>query len=112
MKNTQAYAEKSSAVESGKKRMETMVKPDGGEEDKYEPGETEEEEKGESPGEESAEVEAGSIMDSITDKPEVCHALYKMLEEKYSGEKEGSKGEKTPVKSGGKDEEFNTEGMD
>ena len=109
MKNTQAYGGKSAAVESGKKRMDSMVNPDG---EKYEDGDTTKEESEETPQEDSAEAEASTIMDSINDKPEVCHALYAMLEEKYSSGKEEGKGEKAPAGKGGKDEEFTAEGMD
>lgn len=53
-----------------------------------------------------AAIKAQEIMDSIADQPDVCHALYGMLEEKYSSEEGGSS---NPTEEG---PEMNTEGMD
>lgn len=42
------------------------------------------------------QAEAQEIMDSIVDRPEVCHALYKLLQEKYSGDGKDSKNPTPP----------------
>lgn len=56
----------------------------------------------------AAATEAKQIMDSIADKPDVCHMLYQMLDAKYESETGAAKEEKNPSSE---TDEYNQEGM-
>jgi hypothetical protein len=98
-----------SAVSAGKKRMDSMVNPSG---ESYESNDSTKEEAGETADEVDAETEASQIMDGIADNPDVCHALYAMLKEKYSGKEKPTDEKAAPKTKTESEPEFTAEGMD
>lgn len=56
-------------------------------------------------------MEAQQMMDSLADKPEVCEALYSMLQTKYSGEGENADSKTTAKPSSYPPKMMDTEGM-